>query len=120
MPTPTFPNYAKILVSGFQQQRESAILRSDMESGPPKQAKVRSKVMITRSCKVYLSSLSDFQSFDTWFSATLSEGSSWFTFTDPVSSVTTLARFVGGGYSATPLADKTSDRVLNLKIETWG
>jgi hypothetical protein len=120
MTTPVFPSYAKILVSGFSQQRESALLRTEMESGAPKQAKVRSRVMITRTCKIYLSSLADFQSFDTWFSTTLDEGALWFTFTDPVSLVATTARFVGGGYSAAPLMDKTTDWVITLKIETWG
>lgn len=120
MTTPTFPSYAKILFAGYSQQRESAVMRTEMESGPPRQAKVRSRVMLTRSVKIYFSSLADFQSFETWYSTDINEGASWFNFTDPVKGTTVLARFSSGGYTATPLIGGMNAWEVDGKIESWG
>lgn len=120
MTTPSLPSYAKILFSGYSQQRESALLRTEMESGPPRQAKVRSRVMVTRSCELFFNSRADFLSFEDWYANTLNEGSAWFNFTDPVSSTSKTARFVGGGYVATPLIGQLAAWKISIKIETWG
>lgn len=120
MTTPTFPIYATILYSGFSIKRETAIIRSDMESGPPKQAKVRSKPMVTRTVKIYLPTLANFQSFETWYSSDISEGALWFNFTDPVYGTSTLGRFVNGGYTATPMVGGVAAWEVSAKIETWG
>ena len=114
-----FPSYAKIALSGFAEQRESALLRTQMESGPPKQAKVRSRVMVTRPVTILLGSLSDYQSFITWFSQTIHEGADWFDLTDPVTGTTKSARFVGGGLDATPNGTKNAWSI-KANIETWG
>jgi hypothetical protein len=119
MTTPTFPSYAKLLFSGFSVKRESAVLRSDMESGPARQTKVRSTVMITRSVKIYLPTLANYQSFEAWYSSDINEGASWFNFTDPVSGTSKLARFVNGGYTATPLMGGMAAWTVEAKIETW-
>lgn len=120
MTTPSFPSYAKILLAGYQQQRESALLRSEMESGPARQSKVRSRVMITRTCTIFLGSLTDYNAFETWYATTLGEGSAWFDYTDPVSGITKSARFVGGGYTATPSAAGIGSWQVSAKIESWG
>lgn len=120
MTTPVFPSYAKIMFAGYSQQRESALLRTEMESGPPRQSKVRSRVMITRSVKIYLQSLADFQSFETWYSTDINEGASWFNFNDPVTGSVKSARFSGGGYTATPLVGGMSAWEISAKIESWG
>jgi len=120
MTTPTLPSYCTILLNGYQEQRESALLRSEMESGPPKQAKVRYKVMNTRSVNILVDGLANYNLFKTWFSSDLSEGASWFTFTDPVTSSTVTARFVGGGFTATPLTGGLTAWQINAKIESWG
>ena len=120
MTTPTLPSYAKILFAGYQQQRESALLRTDMESGPPRQNKVRSRVMVTRTCNLFFDSEADFNSFETWYAGDAHEGSLWFNFTDPVSGSVKSGRFVGGGYTATPLVPDLSKWQIDLKIETWG
>lgn len=120
MTTPTFPSYAKIQFDSYSQQRESALMRTEMESGPPRQAKVRSRVMLTRSVKIYLATKADFQAFETWYASDLSLGASWFNFTDPVSKALVSARFVGGGYSATPVTAGLSGWMVTSKIESWG
>lgn len=116
----TLPSYVKILYQDYSQRRESALLRTEMESGPPKQAKVRSRVMLTRAAKLYLSSKADFQSFETWYKDDLDEGSLWFNMTDPVSGSTVEARFVGGGYTATPMSAAMELWQVEVNIESWG
>ena len=115
----TFPTYAKILASGYAEQRESALLRTEMESGPPKQAKIKSRVMVVRPVNVLIQSRADYLSFVDWFVEDLNEGSAWFDFTDPVTNTVKQARFVGGGLDATPQAGLTL-WAIPLKIETWG
>ena len=115
----TFPTYAKILADGYAEQRESALLRTEMESGPPKQAKIKSRVLVTRPVSILLRSRADYLNFVTWFSKTLHEGSDWFDFTDPVTRTVKLARFVGGGLEASPQAGLTL-WTIGTKIETWG
>lgn len=116
----TLPSYVKILYQDYSQRRESALLRTEMESGPPKQAKVRSRVMLTRAAKLYLSSKADFQSFEAWYKDDLDEGSLWFNMTDPVSGLTVEARFVGGGYTATPMSAAMELWQVEVNIESWG
>jgi len=120
MTTPSLPSYVKILIDGYKHDRESALLRTEMESGPPKQAKVRSKVMVSRTCNFYIDSQDDFESFEEWYSETLSEGAAWFTYFDPVSQTTKTARFVDGGFSARPRGSVYGSWIVSAKIESWG
>lgn len=120
MAAATLPNYVKILYSGYSQKRESALLRTEMENGPPKQAKIRSRVMITRAAKLYISSKANFQSFETWYRDDLDEGALFFNMTDPVSGSTIEARFVGGGYTATPMSAAMELWEVDVNIESWG
>lgn len=115
----TFPAYAQILYNGYSQKKESALLRTEMDSGPPKQAKVKSKVMVVHSVKIYLSTKADFQSFETWYDTTLDQGSAWFDFTDPVSGSTIQARFRDGGYTAQPMIADMSKWEITAQIESW-
>ena len=115
----TLPAYAQLLFRDYQRTRESALLRTEMESGPPKQAKIKSKVMITSQINLYFDSKANFQSFETWYDDTLEEGSGWFDMTDPVSGSTITARFVGGGYKAKPLSANMEQWELGAEIEYW-
>lgn len=116
-----FPSYASIMRDGYGEQREPALLRSEMESGPARQAKVRSRVMVTRPIKVYLATNADYQAFITWFRDTINEGADWFDWTDPVDGVTKSVRFVGGGLSGSPLSAASGGWfVTGLQIEGWG
>ena len=115
----TLPAYVNILFSGYTQKRESALLRTDMEYGPPKQAKVKSLVMITRQVKLYISTKSNFQSFETWYRNDLNEGVSWFDMTDPVANTTITVRFKDGGYTATPMTADMENWEIGAEIESW-
>lgn len=116
---PSFPSYAKILSTGFSEKRESALLRTEMESGPPKQARIKSRVLVERAVAILLMSNADYIAFVAWFSEALNEGVAWFDFKDPVSQMTKQARFVGGGLEGTP-SGALSTWTINTKIETWG
>ena len=116
---PSFPSYAKILFAGFSEKRESALLRTEMESGPPKQARIKSRVLVERAAAILLTSNADYLRFVDWFSKDIDEGTAWFDFKDPVSQTTKQARFVGGGLEGTP-SGALSTWTINTKIETWG
>jgi hypothetical protein len=117
----TFPSYARILVDGFGEQRESALLRTEMESGPPRQARVRYRVLVTRPVQIYFESLADYDAFVVWFRDTLHEGADWFDWTDPVRGTVKQGRFNGDGIEAIPVAGSNDLWVIrSLKIEVWG
>lgn len=116
----TLPASAKILFDGFTEQRESALMRTEMESGPPRQTKVRSRVMVRRSVSILFSSKADYQSFMTWYANDINEGASWFDMTDPVSGLTINARFVNGGLAASPVNNGLTRWTVKTQIETWG
>ncbi len=115
----TFPAYAAILLDGFAEQREPALLRTEMESGPPRQTKIKSRVMKTRPVKILLDSRDDYLSFETWFATTINEGADWFDWADPVSGTTKSVRFVGS-MNAVPLADTNGPWAISgLSLEGW-
>lgn len=116
----TFPSYAKLMLAGLAEQRESALLRTEMEAGPPRQARVRYRVMVTRNAQIHVNSLTDYQSFVTWFRDTINEGADWFDWTDPLTATTKSIRFAGGGLDASPLGQAGGPWVIRAKIEGWG
>ena len=54
-----FPAYPKLLFQGFAEKPESAIKRSDNESGPAKQLKTKSRVLVKRNVIYLLTSNAD-------------------------------------------------------------
>lgn len=116
-----FPSYANILRAGFSQQRESALQRTEMESGPPKQTKVRSRVMVRRQMLVQFVTVADYQSFLTWFQTDVAYGADWFDWTDPVDGVTKQARIVAGLESEAPepAGGGVAQWRVALTLETW-
>lgn len=116
----TWPFYAKFLADGFSVRRESALMRTDMETGPAKQARVRSRVLVQRSGSILLETKAEYLAFVAWFANDISEGASWFDWTDPVDGVLKTARIAASeGLEQSPLAALRAWRV-RLTIETWG
>ena len=116
----TFPSYAEIKFDGFGENRESALLRTEMESGPPKQARIKARVMVVRPVKIRLVSLADYLAFVDWFSIDINEGADWFNWTDPVRGTVKAARLVGGGLPAKPTAGTLGYWEITHSLETWG
>ncbi len=116
----TFPSYVKIRLEGFAEKRESALLRSETESGPPKQARIKSRVLVTRAVRLRLETKANYLAFVAWFSTNINEGADWFLWTDPVSGTVREARFSEGGLNAAPLAGTLGYWEISSTIETWG
>lgn len=114
----TFPTYANLLNEGFSQQRASAIARTQMESGPAKQLKTLSRVLVTRQITCLFLTKTDFNSFITWFQTTINYGADWFTWTDPVDSASKNARIVGGLDAEEPVVVLAKWKI-RFKLETW-
>ena len=89
----TFPTYAKIK-TGFAEELENVIRRTELESGPPKQIKFKSRQLTKQAITVYLESLTDYQNFKSWIQE---NGHDWFDFNDLVSGNTVQARLVADG-----------------------
>jgi hypothetical protein len=119
MPTPTLPSYVTIKADGFAIGRQSAVLRTDMESGPPKQSKILSRVLVTRSVVFQFMTRANYNSFITWFRDDLVRGAEWFNWTDPVDGVTKLARIVGGTLDSESPAGGLNYWAVACKLETW-
>lgn len=111
-----WPPYAQIASIGEDPQ--SALIRTPMESGPPKQAKVRSKQMINRPLAVALDSKSDYLSFRAWVDHTLNRGRDWFSWADPVDDTVKQARILNGAYKGRPLGNRLTYWEVTLTLET--
>ena len=116
----TLPSYVKILYDGYIEQKESGIIRTEFESGPPRQAKFKSRTLKTRTALLFIDSNQNFQNFESWFANDLEQGALFFNFTDPVTKTTTQGRFVGGVYSARPLSSSMNVWEVSCQIESWG
>ena len=57
---PAWPAYAHLLLAGYGESRAPSLLRTEMEDGPPKQARIRSRALVTRKAVVQLRSLADY------------------------------------------------------------
>jgi len=116
----TLPSYVKILFDQYAEQKESGILRTEFENGPPRQARFKSRTLKTRTARLFIGSNADFQAFEIWFADDLEQGALFFNFTDPVKGTTTQGRFVGGTYVARPLSSSMNVWQVECQIESWG
>lgn len=115
----TFPSYAKMHLAGFGEEAESGVQRTSMESGPPKQLKVRSRVLVRRAVAIRLNSKTDYLAFVAWFQSDLNMGADWFTWSDPVSGTSKSARFVSSLGRAAPVGRLADAWLLSATVETW-
>lgn len=115
----TFPAYPKLLFNGFGEKPDNAIKRSENESGPAKQLKTKSRVLVKRPVSYLLTSAADYASFNTWFKVTINFGADWFDWTDPVDGATKPARISGGNIELKPQRKMLDRWVAEFQIETW-
>jgi len=114
----TFPSYVSVLLAGFGEARESGVQRTQMEVGPPKMLKTKSRVLVSRDCTLRVGSKADYLSFLTWFETTINMGADWFTWTDPVSGTSKSARIAELG-TAKPEVYLPDGWRIPARIETW-
>lgn len=114
------PSYVRIMREGFAEQRgKGSLVRSQMESGPPKQRRVATRTMVTRPVLLRIDTKTNYLAFVAWVETDLNGGADWFTFTDPVDGVSKSGRFVGGEYTGTPRGS-TEYWTVAATLETWG
>lgn len=94
-----FPTYGKLLLSNHSGDPESAILRSDFETGPAKQSKIKSRVPVRRTLVLQFTA-AELASFEAWFrGAECNYGAGWFDWSDPRDDQTIQARIFEGKYT---------------------
>lgn len=118
-----WPACGQLLLGGFAERPESRLGRTEMESGPAKQRRVRTRAMRRRPV-TYLYTAERYLQFRAWVDAT--EGD-WFEWVDPADGLTKLARLVGApgqpAYDAKPYVTAPGARLsweVSFEIETWG
>lgn len=117
----TWPTYARLLFEGFQESPDSALLTTEMEDGPAKVRRVKSRVMVKRSAVVLLRSRASYVAFCAWFAdaAGANRGAAWITWRDPVSGTTKQVRIVGGLIQGVPQSPALDLWKVPLTLESW-
>lgn len=95
----TFPSYACVLLEGYTETPNYAVLRSEMDVGVAKQRPRNSLPIVNRNVRIKVENKSDKALFDQWFKDDLNGGSGFFDYVDPLDATTKQARFVGGQIS---------------------
>lgn len=121
-----YPSLGRLLLAGYAEQPEQAVLRTDMESGPAKQITVRSRVLVTRPVSYYYTS-AQYQGFKAWHRDALNRGANWFDWLDPIDGQVKLARIVAApgqpAYDARAVSAREGDLLaweVSFQLETWG
>lgn len=92
----TFPAYVVLLFTNFSEGESVGILRTQMESVFAKQRPVNSKPIKTVTVTYGAKSLADYNNFMAWVRTNINFGSDWFTWVDPIDSLSKRAMIVGG------------------------
>jgi hypothetical protein len=103
----------------FAENPEPAILRTEMETGPPKQVMVKSRVIVTRPLQVVIEGAANYAAWLTWFRDTIHRGADWFDWVDTRTGATVSARIQGGLVQAAPATPRFNVWKLRLTLETW-
>lgn len=91
-----FPGYAKILLSGYSEDADYGVLRTEMDSSIAKQRPTRSLPVVTRTVVIHVETVADKNSFDAWRKNDLNGSTGWFDWLDPLDGVVKQTRIVGG------------------------
>lgn len=115
-----FPSYGELLLGGFNEIPEISVIRTDMDSGPAKQAVVRSSALVKRNV-TYRFTSAEFITWKAWRKTTLSMGALWFDWVNPLGGDTVQGRIENGTYSAVPF-DSGDDALkwdVSFVLETY-
>lgn len=105
----------------FAEQRATALGRTEMDVGPPKQARQKSRVMVQVKMKLAFYSKAELDAFLSFFVTDVKHGALWFDWTHPRTGQVLQARFVGGQELA-PIEHRraTLDLIdLPILLEYW-
>jgi hypothetical protein len=115
----TFPSYLSLTRTDFAEEPAEAVYRTPMEGGLDKQLAKSSRQLVKRNVVYLAKTLADYNSWKTFVRTTLRMGADWFNWTDPVDSVTKLARIERGKYRGEPWTPTLSHWDISFVIETW-
>lgn len=116
----TFPAAALLLFEGLARMPESAVKRSDNESGPPKQLKTKSRVLHVRLVNYLITSKAELDAWEEWFEDGINLGADWFDWTDPYDNTVKQARIKDGIYRLAPQRKMLDRWKISFEIEIWG
>lgn len=91
----TFPDYAKLLLSGVTDSFDASVSRTEMERGMPKQRRKNKRVLRKISCTVMFQSSEHVQQFEDWYFNTIGR-IGFFDVKHPRTGVLTSMRFESG------------------------
>lgn len=114
-----WPEYAKILRDSFEPDPESALTRTPTESGPPKQTRIKSRVMVSIPVRVRLQTKTDYLAFLAWHRTNLRHGADWFSWTHPVTGLAIQARIVNGKIGPARPVGGLERWELPMTLEYW-
>ena len=112
-----WPSYGKLLDQGFVENHESGVIRTPMESGPYKQARIGAKQTVIRPVKYWFTD-TEYSQWIAWFRTSISRGADWFYWTDPVDNTSKLARIVDGAFSSDP-EQPLNRYTVSFQMETY-
>lgn len=115
---PSFPSIGKLLTANYNEKPTSVVLRTDMESGPAKQARRYSQTAVQRQIR-YAFTAAEYATFQTFFYTTIQYGALKFSWVDPVDNTTKDARIVKGEYTAQAISPSLSHYYVSFVLETW-
>jgi hypothetical protein len=113
-----FPSYGKIQYQGYSEKPRPNIYRTNMEGGPPKQARKYSLTFVERTVS-YIFTAAEYATFKTWFYTTSQYGALWFNWNDPVDGTNKIARIMNGQITANPIGAGGDNWLINFTLETY-
>jgi hypothetical protein len=120
MTMPSFPAYMPApMISGFSQSPDPNMLTTQVTPGIVEDAPRNPTPVIPRVLQYGITSLANRNAFEAWVNTTLIGGSLFFTWPDPLSGTSKIARIVGGKVSFT-LDSSGGIWIAALTIETYG
>lgn len=91
----TLPSYVTVRMSGYGEEFDPSVERTEMERGIPKQRCINTRVMATLRLSFLFPTSTDAANFEEWYFDTIKR-IGWFDMTHPRTGGTISARFPGG------------------------
>lgn len=110
---PAFPAYGELLLDGFGEQPETSLIRTEMETGPAKQAQVRSKQIVNMTV-TYTYTSAEFILWKAWRKNDIALGALYFDWRNPLTGNLVQARIPGGDYNADAFDGK--DKAIEWEV----
>jgi hypothetical protein len=119
---PTWPSYARIEVTGFEESPQQPVRSTKMEDGFIKHRERNARVSIRRRLNARMSH-ADYQSWRTWWRDTIAHGAKKFDWPDPLDdNQVKTAQIVDGKFTARSESGglgRPPVRVVELELRVW-